>query len=110
MTPGLGGDEISSTKIRELVKSNSARARHTEGPNSKKFKGKAQLPDKKVKNLLKGHVGDCVKKWILGEKLYWTKKKSEMDTNSETRNNEKIKNGKKKAREISRVEEIDEEQ
>ncbi|ESZ90876.1 hypothetical protein SBOR_8745 [Sclerotinia borealis F-4128] len=75
MAPGLEGKEISSTRVRGLISSISAPDPHKKGAGSKQHKGKGKGPDKKIKERLKGLVGEGVRKWVIGEKLYFYKKK-----------------------------------
>ncbi|TGO26890.1 hypothetical protein BPAE_0051g00250 [Botrytis paeoniae] len=71
MAPGLEGKEISSTKVRAMIKQSSAPDPHRKGQGSSKFRGKGKQENKKIKEGLKGFVGTSVGKWITGEKLYW---------------------------------------
>ncbi|KAG4027822.1 hypothetical protein MFRU_026g00040 [Monilinia fructicola] len=76
MAEGLEGDEISSTKVRDVIRSYSLPSPHTKGPGSSKRKGKGKTPEKLIKERLKGLVGEGVRKWILGEKLYFHERKN----------------------------------
>ncbi|KAJ8062148.1 hypothetical protein OCU04_008708 [Sclerotinia nivalis] len=75
MAPGLEGEEISSTRVRAAIKSLSAPMPQHKGGGSKKHRGKGKGSEKKIKEKLKGFVGAHVKKWILGEKLFWWEEK-----------------------------------
>ncbi|ATZ49535.1 Bcpof1 [Botrytis cinerea B05.10] len=77
MASGLEGKEISSTKVRSMVKQYSAPDPHRRGQGSSKFRGKGKQENKKIKEGLKGVVGTSVGKWITGEKLYrWEAKEN----------------------------------
>ncbi|APA12111.1 hypothetical protein SS1G_10929 [Sclerotinia sclerotiorum 1980 UF-70] len=71
MSPGLAGEEISSTRVRAAIKSLTTAIPYQRGAGSKKRKGKGKTSEEKIKKDLKVFVGANVKKWILGEKLYW---------------------------------------
>ncbi|KAI9642727.1 hypothetical protein NHQ30_008458 [Ciborinia camelliae] len=75
MAAGLEGKEISSTTVRVLVRSHSTVQPHMVGSGSRKYRGKGKGAEKKIKEGLKPLVGDAVRKWILGERLFWVEKR-----------------------------------